>query len=164
MICEATTRGGTRCRAYAKGGERFCTIHLGTARNPTKLDETTEAKILAAVRAGCYPTPAVEMAGVHKTTFYSWRERGEAGEEPFASFLDRLKKARAEGHVALVARIRQAADAGTWQAAAWLLERQYPDLWARRERHELSGPQGEALTLADLTARTHAENGAGPED
>lgn len=31
---------------------------------------------------------------------------------------------------------------GTWQAAAWQLERGWPEHFARTERHELSGPDG----------------------
>ena len=27
----------------------------------------------------------------------------------------------------------------TWQAAAWWLERRFPDRWGRKQRHEISG-------------------------
>ena len=146
--CDATTTAGKPCRALAKQGESKCSAHLGTAHRPTKLDEHMEERILTAIRAGNYPTTAARMAGIHATTLASWRERGELGQEPFCSFLERMEKARAEGEVSLVARIAQAGRE-TWQANAWLLERQYPDRWGRRERHEHTGRDGGPIEVAD---------------
>src|SRR4051812_42016 len=39
----------------------------------------------------------------------------------------------AQAEPGLVGAIIAAADRGSWQAAAWLLERSFPDRWARRE-------------------------------
>ena len=44
-----------------------------------------------------------------------------------------MKKADAEREAALVTRIMRASD-DTWQAAAWLLERRYPDRYAKPVR------------------------------
>jgi hypothetical protein len=38
-----------------------------------------------------------------------------------------------------------AAKNGQWTAAAWLLERRWPQLFAKTERHEVSGPGGKPL-------------------
>lgn len=46
-----------------------------------------------------------------------------------------LKKADAEREANLVSRIMRASD-DTWQAAAWLLERKYPERYARPTRPE----------------------------
>jgi len=37
--------------------------------------------------------------------------------------------------------IQRVAENGVWQAAAWRLERKYPDKWGRR-RVEVTGPGG----------------------
>jgi hypothetical protein len=42
--------------------------------------------------------------------------------------------------------ILPAAKNGQWQAAAWLLERRYPESFARTERQEISGSGGAPLT------------------
>jgi hypothetical protein len=55
------------------------------------------------------------------------------GAEPFAAFLARLEKADAEAEAKAVKVIVDAAQDGTWRAAAWWLERRRPDRWARRE-------------------------------
>ena len=38
--------------------------------------------------------------------------------------------ARAEAEAILVGRVQKAASAGSWRAACWLLERQWPERWA----------------------------------
>jgi hypothetical protein len=60
-------------------------------------------------------------------------QRGRDGEEPFAAFLAHLQKADAEAEAAAVKVIVRAAQDGTWQAAAWWLERRRSQRWARRE-------------------------------
>lgn len=162
--CAATTKAGKPCRARAVEGKTECPMHLGTNKGrPTKLDEEMQLRILTAVRAGNYPSVAIKMAGLSHTAFASYKERGEAGQEPFASFIEALEKARAEGETALVARIARAGHQGSWQANAWILERQYPDRWGRRERHEHTGRDGGPITfdvektLADEKAREAAD-------
>ena len=52
----------------------------------------------------------------------------------------RVLQARAHGEASLVATVRREAE-GNWQAAAWLLERGYPDRWARLSQR--TPPKGE---------------------
>ena len=47
------------------------------------------------------------------------------------------------GEAVLVGVIAQEAQARTWQAAVWLLERQFPDRWARASQRELVDPEQE---------------------
>lgn len=142
MRCEGTTAQGKRCRAPAKRGEKLCSAHLGTGHRKAFIDTaewpTMEARILAALRAGNYLSTAAEAAGLHPQTLSSYLERGEADREherntPYAAFFEAVKKARGEGEAALVARIARAGH-DSWQANAWLLERQYPERWGRRDR------------------------------
>ena len=38
--------------------------------------------------------------------------------------------------------------ADDWRAAMTYLERRFPDRWGRRQRHEVSGPDGGAIAIA----------------
>lgn len=59
----------------------------------------------------------------------------------YAAFAEEVEKARAQSEVRALTHIQQAALDGTWQAAAWFLERSHPQRWGRR-RMEHVGPDG----------------------
>lgn len=98
----------------------------------TSLTPETSAKILRAIREGNYKITACAEAGIHRDTLNGWEHRGAAGEEPYASFSDSLKKAEAIGERRLLARLRKAPQ--NWQAFAWILERKFPARWGGRVR------------------------------
>lgn len=93
---------------------------------------------------------SARLAGISPATLYRWQARGqaaadlEAEEEPVSAtelpYLDlyrTVSASRARAEVEALGIIRAAALSGTWQAAAWLLERRRPDLWSRhRDRPE----------------------------
>ena len=54
----------------------------------------------------------------------------------FFEFWEEVKKAEAEAEAAAVVQIKAAAASGTWQAAAWYLERKFKDRWARTDKLE----------------------------
>ena len=54
----------------------------------------------------------------------------------FFEFCEEVKKAEAEAEAAAVVQIKAAAASGTWQAAAWYLERKHKDRWARTDKLE----------------------------
>lgn len=100
--------------------------------------------ILRAVRSGMPQKHAAALAGVTEATLARWLARGRAaepGDEEFVEFYEEMQKARAAFVLANLAHISQAAQAGTWQAAAWLLERSYPGDFGRT-RVEVTGPGG----------------------
>lgn len=124
-----------------------------------KLDDTRKERLLEALRAGNYIETACAYAGVSKSSFYNYlaqgrkaREQDERTEQDewALELLDAVEKARADAEVRNVHLIQQAAQGGTWQAAAWFLERSMPGKWARREKVEMSGPEGGPITLAGL--------------
>lgn len=121
-----------------------------------------QERIVSAIRAGNYLETAAAYAGVTTQTLHSWRVRATKERESIASgneareneskfldFLDAVERARAEAEVRTVALIQQAAP-NSWQAAAWYLERSHPKRWARREKVEMSGPEGGPITLQGL--------------
>ena len=118
---------------------------------PTKLTDELQQKIVTAIQAGNYAKIAAEMNGIGETTFYRWMEMGaeDDAKPEFREFRESIKRAEAVAEVVAIARIRQAADNGTWQAAAWYLERKYGERWGRNDklRQEISGPNGKPVPI-----------------
>ncbi len=112
---------------------------------PSKLTQEVQEKIMQAVQAGNYLDTAANYAGVDGSTMRRWVQKGEApnAPEPYRTFCTSLKSARAAAEVRSVALIQQAAGGGTWQAAAWYLERSYPDRWGRTRIEVTGSPSGE---------------------
>lgn len=120
---------------------------------PTKLDDLVAKRICNALAGGNAQATAARAAGVGVSTLKEWLSRGRKGEEPYADFLDQVKRAEAAGEVELVATIRAGATK-TWQCAAWLLERRFPRRWARRDPPEKKAPEDlDKLSEEELTAR-----------
>lgn len=119
----------------------------------TKLTPEVQSKVVSAIRAGNYAHIAANMAGIGKSTYYKWLEMADAprAKPEYVEFRDAVKEAEAQAEVASVALIRQAAQNGTWQAAAWYLERKHGDRWGRNDkvRQEVSGPEGKPIEVVD---------------
>lgn len=62
----------------------------------------------------------------------------------YPEFVDRVEKARGDTVVRALGVIQKAMP-DSWQAAAWLLERRYPDEFGRRQRLEHTGAGGGAV-------------------
>ena len=118
----------------------------------TKLTDSTWARIKGSVEDGNYARTAALAAGIGETTFYRWRQQGaqdrrEGRRTRLAHFDEDLEAAQAraeEYHLEQITQAAQGNDAkpSDWKAAAWLLERKYPDRFARRTAREISGPGG----------------------
>lgn len=134
---------------------------------PTKLTPEVQEQILTAYRAGCSKEHAAAYAGVSHTALFEWQARGEteaqrreAGEDPidneskFVAFAEALRKAESDLVVRNLALIQRAAarEDGSWQAAAWLLERKHPTLFGRKfVQAEVSGPNGAPLQVESVS-------------
>lgn len=116
-----------------------------------KLTPETQDKICVAIRLGNDKKIAAALAGVSETTFYRWLEMAEApnAKKEYREFRESVERAEAEAEVSRVARITQAADNGTWQAASWWLERKFPERWGRNDkiRQEITGANGGAVEI-----------------
>lgn len=100
------------------------------------------ARILSTV---LYLETVGDYLGVERTTWRKWLKRGAAevarlhkpGEVPnkreelFVQFFHTVKKARAEGEFCHLSTLRKASQE-KWQAAAWILERRYPEKWGQK--------------------------------
>lgn len=112
---------------------------------PSKLTEYTTARIISSLSRGNYRYVACQTAGITITTFERWMsdERG-----PYREFRAAVEKAEAEAEERLLGIIEDAAP-NTWQAAAWMLERKYPERWGVKARIEVESLlRAEARSLA----------------
>jgi len=96
-------------------------------------DELTQT-ISKLVILGVPPKAAAATVGVAGTVFDEWMADGEAnarGKFRQRRFWLAMDKAAAQCETQLVSKIRQAAGE-SWQAAAWLAERRFPEKYMRR--------------------------------
>jgi len=116
---------------------------------PTKLTPETQQKIITAIQAGNYQETAAKYAGITPNTFYQWMHKGEGpkAKTPYREFREAVEKARSAAEIRNVALIQQAGNDGSWQAAAWYLERSYPTRWGRQNRVELTGADGGSVKV-----------------
>lgn len=100
---------------------------------PAKLKPEVAQRILTAIAGGNTREVAAGYAGVSERSLYRWIEAGKAASRgTFWQFWQDVQKAESDAVVESVATIRLASRK-SWQAAAWWLERKYPDQWALRQ-------------------------------
>src|SRR5215204_2993632 len=97
---------------------------------PSKYTPERVERLLQAIRIGAPIKMACSYAGIDHGTFLNWRER-------YSEFSAAIKEAEGIAVVGWLAKIEKAASDGNWQAAAWKLERRYPEDFGRRDRVEL---------------------------
>lgn len=90
------------------------------------------AKIVNALRVGAYKVNAAKAARVSYKAVERWLEKGRKGDERFAQFAIDCEEAMAQFANRLQGTITKAAVAGDWKAAAWDLERRFPQLYGRK--------------------------------
>ncbi len=100
-------------------------------RPTTPTPELVEA-ICARVRIGVPVEAAAASLGVMPATLAAWNERGKRQEAPGAcrELLQAVARAEAACQLHLVALLQRHAR-NDWRAAAWLLERRWPDEWGQ---------------------------------
>jgi hypothetical protein len=92
----------------------------------SKLTPQVQEMIVEALRVGAIHEHACQYAGISTAAMYNWLQWGEQGRHPYVEFLEAVKKAESRAVIGWLAQIEAAAREGSWQAAAWKLERRYP--------------------------------------
>lgn len=130
------------------------TVVMPDGMKVSLLDDKRRAMLVEALLAGSYTEDAIVYAGISRATFYRWMHTGrETAEhllidpewEPSSheaacmELMDAVEHSRAASTVQAIGIIRRAAREGTWQAAAWWLERTQPRKFGAR-REEDTGP------------------------
>jgi hypothetical protein len=98
---------------------------------PTKRSPERELTILNALRIGNTRTAAAALADISYETFRTWAE----GDLEFSAAIQR---AESEAESRFLGQVAKAAADGTWQAAAWWLERRRWQDYRRREGLEVN--------------------------
>jgi hypothetical protein len=133
---------------------------------PSKLNDALHDAVVRILRTGCTIETAAEHAGISKRTLQLWLQKGEdaetrreagaklsAADERYMALAKDVRKARSEAEVRALATIQRAAADGTWQAAAWYLERAFPDRYSAKHKsqNKVGRPVG-AVSAPDRAA------------
>lgn len=117
-------------------------------------DEAIEA-ILRTIRLGLHPDRAAAAHGISPGSMRSHRKRNP-------EFAAAVKEAEAAAEGSFLSRLLQHTDK-QWTACAWMLERRWPERWAKKEHVEVS-TKGEAQKLLDdlklIRSKNHEEPSA----
>lgn len=97
---------------------------------PPKRSPQREAAILASLRAGNTRAAAAAFAEIGRRTFYLWLEDD--------AFREACEKAEADAETRFLEQVAKAAIDGTWQAAAWWLERRRSADYARHDKVDVN--------------------------
>lgn len=122
---------------------------------PTKLTPEMQERIIEGLESGLHQESACARAGIGKTTFYRWMNRGESDDEAdvdYRNFRHAVERARAKPEAEALEAVKAAWRDGTWQAAAWFLERSHPHKYGRINRTEVSGPEGKPVQVETMRA------------
>ena len=137
----------------------------------SKLTETTQATLRAALEAGNTRAAAARGAGISYECLRLWIRRGEKEKTGKHRILARtVEQAEAQAEREAVAEIRAAWKRGEWRAAAWWLERRRPETY--REQKDQGGNTAENTTVRiiydaevaqDMKPWTRSNNGEQPK-
>jgi hypothetical protein len=97
------------------------------------LEPEVADRLVNALRVGSYLEVACRAVGIEV-------EDLEVAARENEELRARIERARAEAELAHIGLISRAAREGTWLAAAWLLERLYPDRYGRPAQREAEKP------------------------
>lgn len=97
---------------------------------PTDLTPERARIICEALGKGHTRRCAAALAGVSERTLFRWFRWGKQRKEPYCQLWQLARLAEAKAEVAIIDKIKEIGDAGTWQALAWIAERRWPEEWA----------------------------------
>lgn len=131
-----------------------------------KYNETRHETIVESIRKGNSKANSFRLAGISVEAGTEWLQYGRERPEEYpyyAKLYEDVEQALAEYEASRVSLVTTAADTGTWQAAAWWLERRNPDEWGRHDRvkHEVNNRptvQLNQVILQDASARELSRN------
>lgn len=114
----------------------------------TKLNEETINDLTLCIAQGMTNKDACTVAGIATSTFYGWINN--PSNELEKELADRVERARVVRKMQLLQTIFDAAENGCWQAAAWYLERRYPEEFAKPDRYHDQGITEAVEAVKDL--------------
>jgi transposase len=121
-------------------------------RKPLPIEPYIE-KLEQAILIGATYELAAKYAGISDKTFHTWRKKSETApdDSPLGQLRERLRQAEGKAAIGWLAKIEKAANEGNWTAAAWKLQKRYPEVYDRSfHKHAFTDATGErdgTLTL-----------------
>lgn len=92
----------------------------------TKLTPVVQQRIVGAIKTGATYELAAQFGGITRATLWLWLRKGQDQKRGiYRTFFDEFKSAEAQSCVRALAVVNKSANDGSWQAAAWLLERRF---------------------------------------
>lgn len=138
-----------------RGVDRVGSNRSGT----TKLTAPRADRIVALLRSGQHRATACYAAGVSDRAFRDWVSLGEAGDERWSDFAQRVREAEAECETRAIVQI-QAIGENDWRALAWWLERRFPTRWGDAKAAS-ARVDAERETIFDAMERVLQSRGLG---
>lgn len=114
-----------------------------------KLNEEVIEKAYKLIAAGNYHKTVAQYLGIDESTWWRWLQKGETAKSKksiYYKLFKQIKKAEAEAQMRNVAIVQEAAQE-SWQAAAWWLERRYPEEWGRKDQLRLGNTDDDGLRI-----------------
>jgi hypothetical protein len=102
---------------------------MRTPGRKTLLNPALTKRICKLLAAGSAIRSACILCGIGERTFHDWQDRGQNGEEPYATWFVAVTHAREQHKARLIAVVMAAAHKDA-RHAEWLLERQFPKEFA----------------------------------
>lgn len=160
------TRG--KGKKKKRGAKRAAKAPAKRGRKRQVIDETVRAAVVSAIELNVKLEDAATFAGFSYSTLIKYQALGvealekpeserDADERDYAAFAQAIKAARVRYKLRNLQNI-QTHSGDSWQASAWLLERSFPDEYARREPK----PQAERPTAVTLQV-VYPESAKAPE-
>ena len=126
---------------------------------PRKDTDARLTKLCQAIELGGTYELACKYAGIGASTLRKWRAKPGPARDRLEA---RLAEAEGRAVVRWLGQIEQAALEGNWQAAAWKLERRYPEQYGRQIlRHELEIGEGLSCLLQAFGDHDADDDGRG---
>ena len=101
---------------------------------PCKLTHEIQQRIGDGVSLGLTYALASEAAGISYQTLNDWHKKGKNSKSgEYFEFYNFIQKCNADAARRLLERLHDAADAGNCQVCMWILERRFPEDFARRQ-------------------------------
>jgi transposase-like protein len=141
-------------------------------RTQTRSTPEVMGRIVDALRRGATAEAACSAGPIARSTYYEWRRYGERDllvdpdcETPFVRFAREVDEAQGAAELALSNVVVDAAKAGDWKAAAWVLERRWPTRWLPAAVVQIGEPtflddESRAAAMLDGLARHFAQKRA----
>lgn len=164
-MTDETTPPAPKPRGRARASARKPKAEHRPNGRRTKLTKERQEKIVAILKLGCTEKTAWSAAGVGKSTFHQWMQKGEAlpvGHH-LRDFHDAVLAAHDVGEVARVQRISKAARNDP-QFDTWILTHSpvYREKWSPRQKVEHGGNIGFDLRDLDEIKKAQLANKQGP--